>query len=374
LWPDLLRAVWEAVKGIDPYSSDRRFLEQARRASLDHGLPQEFVRRLDVRRHPLEYQLSFETLYDDLRWSTARSAVRQRLRLRRPATRRTSRAPASNEKETAELFAQVLRKLLYRGQPRRYTLDTHATDTLSLVAQAVRQSALASLQQRRITQVITFNVDDVLEQVVNGKRGPTFRQKPLVWPVTRSNDVGYLADRKSIGIYHIHGFVPRSPAQYPFYSWDGGSMISDPDLPVESLVFTDEQYWQTVGNQGSLASRVVLQALSGSCVFIGLSMTDINILRWLSQNASEAKADYQRMASRWIDTDEVVFNAREELHRHYWITEKIDGDLNGRQSSSDLSAELLKDVLERRGVSSIEIPSWSSKAFHDWWKRCFLSA
>jgi hypothetical protein len=365
LWPELLRAAWEAVVGDDPYASDTALLDRARHACLECGLPSEFISRLDFRRHPLELQFAFEHIFARLRWSGSRKRLYEKLHLR-AISRRNPRL--SNEQLAAEAFAALLRKILYRAQPRRRRLGTQQYDTLSLVARAVRHSARISDTQRLVTQVITFNVDDVLERVVNSGR----KRRMLALPVARSIDVQHLLNERCVGIYHLHGFVPLRPSDYPFYSGDG-SWIPDPRPQAEALVFTDEQYWLTVGNPSGFAGRVFAQALSGSCVFIGLSMTDINVIRWLAQNAIEANRDFRLMTSTWADTDEVEFNASEELSRHYWITERDSGGLSETGRSRNFGAQVLREVLTLRGVECIDIPSWNSEEFHKWWGACFLS-
>jgi hypothetical protein len=149
-------------------------------------------------------------------------------------------------------------------------------------------------------------------------------------------------------------------------------MIQDVRIPVESLVFTDEQYWRAVGNPTGFASRIFAQALDGVCVFIGLSMTDINIIRWLAQYAMEAHRDFRLMTSAWVDQDKVEFDAVEELSRHYWIVERDFNDPS-RKNPINFGTRVLRDVLQLRGVDRIEIPSWQSKEFHTWWSKCFLS-
>jgi SIR2-like domain len=180
-----------------------------------------------------------------------------------------------------------------------------------------------------------------------------------------------MANRRCVGIYHLHGFVPQDPSRYPYHTWEGG-LIEDVRLPVESLVFTDEQYWQTVARPGWFADRIFAQALCGICVFVGLSKTDINVIRWLAHNATEVKRDFRLVAAGWPDKDEVEFDATEELSRHSWITEKKSDALPAK-NESDFGIYVLQNVLRNRGVDLIEIPSRTSKEFYDWWKGVFLS-
>jgi SIR2-like domain len=364
LWSDLLRETWNAVRDKDPYGPEIELLERARHACEREGLPKSFVERLDIRRHPLETQFAFEQIYAGLRWEDGR-ALRKKLGLPRQGRQRSGHA-GLNEQDVAELFVEILRKVLYQGLTRR-TRGRGARDTLSLVAEAVRRSAMRPEHERRIAQVITFNVDDLLEREVNGSR----RRFYLAQPICRASDFRPPA-RRAIPVYHLHGFVPLKANSYTIDKADG-SVDADPS--AESLVFTDEQYWRMVGNPTGFASRIFCNALSDCCVFVGLSMTDINIIRWLAQDAIERSDDVRRLRTDW-SVSEMEFDLGEELSRHYWITQgpirsRRRSEESARAEEESLRFDVVASTLGRRGVERIAIPSWDSKVFHDWWKKCF---
>jgi len=360
-WSDLLRRTWRIVFGEDPYLQDAELLDRVRSACRREDLPIEFLDRLDVWRHPFELQFAFEHIFDTLRWRVSEDGIRKKFGLRPRAKQRAQMA--SNEQQASELFADLLRKVLYSGSRRRSRTKTKPLDTLSLIARAVRRSAMAEEHQRLISQVITFNVDDLLEREVNaGCR----RKIPYAVPIHRPSALRPLPNRRAIAIYHLHGFTPLQPSLYPHFTEDG--QIPDAKPQAESLVFTDEQYWRTVGNPIGFASRVFTGALSGQCLFIGLSMTDLNIIRWLAQDAIERNDDFRRLASGWPDPAEVEFNAAGELLRHYWLTKGP-----AKRPQEPIGSNVLRTTLQRRGVITIDIPSWNSKEFQSWWKGCFLS-
>jgi hypothetical protein len=365
LWSDLLREAWKTVNGKDPYAEDTRLLERCKTACRASAVPTDFIERLDLHRHPLELQLAFERIFDELRWSNIEE-LQKRLRLRPKLVRAT--AGLSAERRAEHLFSDLLRRILYRGQPRgKPRWNGRRADTLSLVAAAIRCDAERPGTGRKIARVITFNVDDLLERVVNSG---TSVWKPRVFPVRWSSDTNNPPRNGAIAIYHLHGFVPLNPESYPFYSRDEG--IMEVPLPLESLVFTDEQYWRAVGNPGDFASRVFAHALGGTCVFIGVSMTDINLLRWLALHSIEVKRDLQYMTASWKDSFDIVYAQFTELSGHYWIT--VGSSDPTRGATSDFGAEMLRRVLsDDRGVRCVDIPSWESEEFHAWWKSCFLS-
>ncbi len=364
LWSELLREAWTTVFKSDPFAAEQELLARARHACEREGLPAEFVGRLDVQRHPLELQFGFEEIVTRLRWSTDQPDIRKQLGLR-PLSKKRDTGAASNEQRAAQLFADLLRRILYRGQSRPTRRLPAPSDTLSLVASAVRRSAMAPAQERLVAQVITFNVDDLLEREVNVGHQ---RRIPYALPISRASALRPPPVRRAIPIYHLHGFIPLQASIYPHVMED--SWIDDAQQPLESLVFTDEQYWRTVGNPTGYASRVFSSALSGCCVFIGLSMTDLNVIRLLAQDAIERSDDFRRLTSGWSDPVEVELNIIEELSRHYWITVGPGRDRADRDRP--LGTGMLIGTLQRRGVDCIEIPSWESKEFHAWWKACFL--
>ena len=141
-------------------------------------------------------------------------------------------------------------------------------------------------------------------------------------------------------------------------------------MPLEALVFTDQQYWRAVGIPGDFASRVFAQALGGTCVFIGVSMTDINLMRWLAQHTIEVKRDFRSMTDGWKDAFDAVYNEFVELSGHFWIT--VGNPSPRREKKSTFGADVLRTVLEEdRGVQCINIPSWDAIEFTGWWKACF---
>jgi hypothetical protein len=357
LWSELLRRTWRTVFGHDPQATERNLLARARRVCLEQGLPEQFVERLDLKRHPLEPQFGFERIYDALRWQADDEKSLQRFGRRR--ARRLLRLE-SHEERVAELFADIVRDALYRDAKR--IRREGPADTLRLVGRAVRRNATRPEHERRITRVVTFNVDDLLEREVNaGCR----RRVPWGVPISRASALRPLPSPRSLGIYHLHGFVPQKAGDYPLYMNDG--FIEKEASAAESLVFTDEQYWRSIGGPFGFASRVFLNALNGSCVFVGLSMTDINILRWLATDAIERGDDFRRMFRR-SSGSEAAFEIHEDLSRHYWITE---GPLEERNASQSIEPDLLTWALGIRGVKRIAIPAWTAPEFHHWWRSCF---
>ena len=120
----------------------------------------------------------------------------------------------------------------------------------------------------------------------------------------------------------------------------------------ESLVFTDAQYWSSVATPLAFANFVFANALhDSSCIFIGLSMTDLNIIRWLGLHATEFRSEYERELAYMGHWDA---QGPASYTRHCWI----------RPDSSDPSG-LLTRFLSRRGVYSYKLQHWGPEVVRE---------
>ena len=110
----------------------------------------------------------------------------------------------------------------------------------------------------------------------------------------------------SVDIYHLHGFLPSEHYRQM-------SKHSDFEETSDALVFGDDEYWDMTSRPSSLPNVMMMNALHDShCVFIGLSMTDPNIARWLALRANEIKASKRSQKAK-------KNNFGGLLSRHYWI-------------------------------------------------------
>ena len=187
---------------------------------------------------------------------------------------------------------------------------------------------------RRITSVVTLNADDFIEQAVRRVCGAKdeLRQTDVVGAINRSTHKLLVpAPKEPIPIYHVHGFLPSDLSHE-----DKGSK--------HILVFTDLQYWSTSATGSSFANRVVSSALSeGQCVFIGVSMRDINLLRWLALRTLDRERDQidfsQQTLLRSIhsETQNQLFELRERLIK---VQHSLQDPLLSRVRSIDKAFEV----------------------------------
>ncbi len=297
--------VWESVRGSASLPS---WLN-----SPGSGLP-----------HPMAFQIVLESLEEYLQ-PTSRSEI----------------DPVSTGRRA---LLNTIRTEIYREASL-----SKPVGSLRYVVDALRDDQRR--EHRRIARVISFNADDLLERFANV--GHDHHVKPVVWPVSRASYHPRRDEcangRSPIPIYHVHGYLPRHD----------NAVREAPD----TLVFTDLQYWDSVASPTSFANRVVGSALHEShCVFIGMSMHDINLMRWLGNYASEVQRDkLSEFTLRGKAPRKARRAANRALRRHYWVRTKTC-DVHG----------LMKSHLLRRGVFSVPVSDWGN-GFGDLLEACFQS-
>jgi hypothetical protein len=267
-------------------------------------------------------------------------------------------------------FVKVLQTKLYQNASHPMEnpeVFKSSNETLAVLARKVVQEFNRG-PERRIGCIVTLNADDMLEQAVSAlvPHDPNDPETEVIRIVERpSREVFYKTGSwLPISLYHIHGFLPSGMQEY--------------ESSAYMLVFTDAQYWSTSATALSFANRVMAAALSeGPCIFIGLSMTDINLLRWLALRALEWNRDVEEeerlvglgdmLAKRKMAISADVIRAklrekriRTELSQHFWI----------RPPSADPTG-LLTKFLEHRGIRSVELEDWSGPPFQRLMQECF---
>ncbi|MCA2978857.1 MAG: SIR2 family protein [Myxococcaceae bacterium] len=208
-----------------------------------------------------------------------------------------------------------------------------------------------------VQRVVTFNADDWLEYALARQLGPEgFRRRfRVVSQPTAGVDAlsleadagGELLSQRKVPIVHAHGLLC-----HPAEGRAGTATYATPnragrrpslDAP-NALVFRDLDYWRMTATPASFANQMVLAALSTSrCVFVGLSMRDLNLLRWLGTIAAEHEAAWRE---RWL----VHFRAGDESlaaarawrgrgPRHLWLEGAPD--------------PVLRRLLSHRGIEAL---------------------
>jgi len=255
-------------------------------------------------------------------------------------------------------FIDALRTKLYERA--RFPIHDpdfrRSAESLAVLARLVVQEFERG-GRRRVEAVVTLNADDLLEQAVAVAQGRPSRR--WVGRIVRSyarttgRHVG-LTGPGPIPIYHLHGFVPANiQGLYGRWPW------RFPRIFDHNLVFTDAQYWSTSASALTFANRVMSWMLSETrCLFIGLSMTDVNLLRWMALRTIELVRDTEE-AERFAKRGESIW-LKTHSARHGWVRPKSDDPVG-----------FLSEFLALRGVEALEIEAWSGEHFARFIKRCF---
>ncbi|KIA94742.1 hypothetical protein OC25_08750 [Pedobacter kyungheensis] len=162
-------------------------------------------------------------------------------------------------------------------------------------------------KDRRITrpaEIITFNADPLLSSLLiiyavklgYEETGIYNFQYEEYIKVTRPFETGV----KKIPIYHLHGSI--APPQLD-------SFLSKKEAR-DNLVFAEGAYTKIAGTMLSWAQNMFLHfAINRKMVFLGLSMSDPNIRRWLSWTTENMKAQL-----------EIYTKSNPDFTKHLWIT------------------------------------------------------
>jgi hypothetical protein len=276
------------------------------------------------------------------------------------------------EREVEREWVAILRACLY-SDPEANALRTTPTSveggrfaTKPSTLDAIVRTLIDDNRAPQIQRVITFNADDWLEFALCRTLGrkafhqrfrvvsqPTFGAD--VWVESPAEDEGESVAARKIPIIHAHGMLCHpsenvaGTASYATPNDQG----REPSLDAPNmLVFRDLDYWKMTATPSSFANHVLMSALGFTrCVFVGLSMTDINLMRWLGTLAAESEsAWHDRWHLHFVKGDEslekgfVWLNPKTNRKRHRWLT---------AQPKSDSAA--VPEALGFRGIETVTV-------------------
>jgi len=153
-----------------------------------------------------------------------------------------------------EKLASSVHQVLYRGFDSSIK-TLRANDLLASITSLITASVRGS-----VSKVITYNFDDILETYLlyHGLQVDSITSMPS-WP--GSGDVSIL---------HVHGFLPSDKSR----------------VPTKKIVFTQTSFDRVVGNSWDDWFRNIFPILqSHTCLFVGLSGEDQNLMTMLAQVA-----------------------------------------------------------------------------------------
>ncbi len=147
-----------------------------------------------------------------------------------------------------EDFEEEVRKLLYQN----------ASDK-SKILEEIGQLCVPKRGKVGVQAVVNYNFDDLIEKNLKRLR---VKYKSIYTE-------GVIPDTDELGIYHVHGFLPRMKKEYS-------------NLTKSHLIFSEEEYHKLMIEPYNWANFCQLDfMINNTCLFIGLSMTDPNMRRLL---------------------------------------------------------------------------------------------
>ncbi|TET96396.1 MAG: hypothetical protein E3J30_11915 [Anaerolineales bacterium] len=254
-----------------------------------------------------------------------------------------------------ERFIETLHDCLYKNL--RVSGVHQWTRSLEVLADLIVREH-RTRGKRRLLRVISFNVDDLLERAVSARRDKSGKQASEGFARAGRFPRWDRGD-EPIPIYHLHGWIVRGSRRSKNVPW-----AKNYD---HMLVFADSQYWNSNSKVLSHANRIIGFALHDShCVFVGISMTDINLLRWLALSRNELVDEFEQIERRYrADREDRIPPDYRPLqppgmNRHFWI-----------RPASDDPTGFLTEFLKTRGVLSVGLRSWSGRSFENLIAECF---
>lgn len=176
-------------------------------------------------------------------------------------------------------------------------------------------NAIADLcGSKKIHAIVTYNYDDLLETAINSKNGRR------AYSIYGKKQLALKLDH--LPVYHVHGYLPQ----------DGKTLYSDDS----SIVLCYEEYYQTMLETYSWQTAVQLHFLNSyTCLYLGISGRDFNMLRLLShaQYYSKEQAKYILFCRQGLlgtnkdqSTDDLKMAVREELLSEFGLKLICAGD------------------------------------------------
>jgi hypothetical protein len=185
------------------------------------------------------------------------------------------------------------------------------------------ESVAALCRSGRVQSVVTFNYDELLEYRIS--------------------------KTKNITVHHVHGVIPD--VKYKSHA-------------TEEIVLSMDEYFHNMAKPFSWQTAIQLNALTGSpCLFVGTSLTDINMLRLLTYARDEkragrifallAKEEYSKKVENEMKKLPPNAGTLGKINKKQWIKEAV-------RFAARAKASLLQDLeVEMIMVESyVDLPVW----------------
>jgi hypothetical protein len=194
-------------------------------------------------------------------------------------------------------------------------------------------------------------VADVVARAIKAERGPvailSFNAEPLLFALLNAHIAckHLTASRRAIFDRVTRATTDRKAGRVPYVFCHGllpipSILRSGPkNVAIDKLVFSESDYLQMANTAFSWQSSVFLDTcVSKSVVFVGVSLSDPNMRRWLA----------------WVQRNRLnelkeVFGAHEDTTQHYWLNKK---------PSAESEALWIESAVAHLGVRLVWLERW----------------
>lgn len=227
-------------------------------------------------------------------------------------------------------FSKLIQKYLYN--------KNNTSALLKTLAQII--------QQKKVSEVITYNFDNLLEQNLAGM-GLT--ESVDFTAISKDAEIN---GHNTMPIYHVHGIIPQNG-------------------PVDTVVFSEEEYHSRYSNAFHWSNIEQLHALSRMhCFFVGLSMTDPNLRRLLdtAQKINKSNGDCHYAFLRRTKMDRYCVSDIERSCKYVHVSESLI-DKKKQKEIYDLNYSVIESIFMELGVRVIwyeeygELPELVAQVF-----------
>jgi hypothetical protein len=205
----------------------------------------------------------------------------------------------------------------------------------------VRQYRGDVIVNPKIGAVLTTNADNLLQAYVMGRAGG----RRLITTVDRAS----VGDHPGmISIYHLHGWLDVRDRREQ-------TVVTPP------LVFRESEYFDTMANPNSFANYTAQSLFQRrNVLFIGTSMEDVNIRRWLYNSFVERRRHRTEfLSARYGNYPGAEAEAYASSIRHFWFKRARDLPEPRRQLQDSMA-----DAMRHLGVEVIWYEEHSEIAGH----------
>ena len=209
------------------------------------------------------------------------------------ATRSRRDAAGFGELLTQELYGEFLRS--FEGRDRRLVLRALGAVRPGDLSQSIWRRFLELLEQRWGDRMSCLAIAPVLSETLGTPRSPaailSFNAEPLLFAVLNAHQA--CAGDEDAGVPQrvdrvVRGISNRTMGRVPYVFCHGllpvpGAETTQHAASPDKLVFSEAAYLQLAGNVYSWQSTSFLETCAARrVVFVGLSLSDANMRRWLS--------------------------------------------------------------------------------------------